>query len=101
MSKYNKSPPTKKRRLSLCRSKGKNKEETSRFDLLSTHEVDSAKKFVPKNTSISLKWAYRLFCDWITHCQDIEDRQYKKGDLWLSQDPHQLSNTMSTFCLEV
>ena len=58
-------------------------------------------KFVPKNTTASLNWAFRIFSDWLDHCKQVGDRNYEKEDLWLCRDPEYLSTMLSLFCVEV
>ena len=69
-------PPSKKKRLSLSLTKRNQEAETSTSRFEATHEDEFeslSKRFVPKNTSISLKWSFWIFTDWIEHCQEIAD----------------------------
>ena len=91
------SPCKKKRRISLSLSKGK-----KRFDVSSTDELELASvKFVPKNTTVAINWAFRIFDEWVWHSGEIEGRSYKSEDLWLLRDPEFFVKMMSQFCLEV
>ena len=58
-------------------------------------------KFVPKNTEVSIKWAFRIYIQCMEHCEGIADRKYKLDDLWQSRDPDHLCGMLSRFCLEV
>ena len=78
-------------------SKGK-----KRFDVSSTNELECASvKFVPKNTTVAINWAFRIFDEWVRHSGEIEGRSYKSEDLWLLRDPEFYAKMMSQFCLEV
>ena len=110
MEKEEQLPPTKKKRLSLSVSKRKKEIEAleesvskkPRFESSSASEIESAsKKFVPKNTSTSLKLAYNIFCQWIEHNNRTISRQYSNQDLWFNQDAESLVTMLSQFCLEV
>ena len=82
-------PPGKKKRLSLSIRRRKQEAETStsRFEATREDELESlSKTFVPKNTSISLNCSFLIYTDWIEHCQEIADRDYKPEDLWLCRD---------------
>ena len=103
------SPNKKRLSLSLLRKKkqGANSEDSvakrPRFECASTSEFETAsKKFVPKNTCASLKWAFSLFTEWIAHNEREENgRRYKSEDLWLCQDPERLVTMLSLFFMEV
>ena len=97
MESVSNSPCKKKRRISLSLSKGK-----KRFDVSSTNELECASvKFVPKNTTVAINWAFRIFDEWVRHSGEIEGRSYKSEDLWLLRDPEFYAKMMSQFCLEV
>ncbi len=90
-------PPKKKRRLSLSLSKHK-----ERFSVTSNDElIQVSKAHVPKNTCAAVKWAFRLFSDWIGHGSDVCDRQYTVEDLWDSENPEKVCEMLSLFCTEV
>ena len=73
-----------------------------RFDVSSTDELESASvKFVPKNTTVAINWAFRIFVEWVRHSGEIEGCSYKSEDLWLLRDPEFYAKMMSLFCLEV
>ena len=99
-------PPNKKKRLSLSLPKRKQLPPTttsgSRFDTTSHDDLEVfSKKFVPKNTSVALNWAFRIFSHWVDHSQGINGRNYKPEDLWLCRDAESFCEMMSLFCLEV
>ena len=82
-------PPTKKKRLSISLLKRKQEPPTavSRFETTSHDEFESfSKRFVPKNTSVALNWAFRIFSHWVDYSQGISGRNYKPEDLWLCRD---------------
>lgn len=88
------SPPKKKRRVSLSLSKGKN-----RFSTASSEELETASiKFVPKNTTTAINWAFRIFSDWT---QQSGDENYQPESLWMLRDSEKFATMMSQFCLEV
>ena len=71
------------------------------FDTSSVDDLDTAsKRFVPKNTNISLKWAFRIFSHWVEHSKEV-GRDYKTEDLWLCRDAKQFTTMLSQYCLEV
>ena len=89
------SPPEKKRRLSLS------KKPDSRFVFASTEALEIAsKKAIPKNTTVALNWAVRLFEAWIDFANK-EEEQFCVEDLWSNKDASKLATMLSRFCLEV
>ena len=91
------SPPKKKKEGLFFTFK-----EKERFETTSVQEFECvSKKFVPKNSTASLNWAFRIFSDWLDHCKQVGDRNYEKEDLWLCRDPEYLSTILSLFCVEV
>ena len=88
------SPPKKKRRVSLSLSKGKN-----RYSTASSEELEMASiKFVPKNTTTAINWAFRIFSDWT---QQSGDENYQPESLWMLRDSEKFATLMCQFCLEV
>ena len=68
MASESNSPTKKKRKLSLSLSK-----EKKRFNVTTTYELQSTStKFVPKNTTTSLNWAFCIFKEWVQHSGNIE-----------------------------
>ncbi|XP_011406856.1 PREDICTED: uncharacterized protein LOC105314397 [Amphimedon queenslandica] len=84
------SPQKKKRRLSLSLGKGK-----QRFSVASSEELEHiSMKYVPKNTTTGINWAFCLFSDW------TEQLSYQPELLWTLRDPEKFSTMISQFCLE-
>lgn len=83
-----------KRRLSLSLKK--------RFTRCTTEELETAsKKKIPKNTSVAVNWAFRVFSDWVKVSSDVEGREFEVQDLWSHKDPAKLCEMLCCFCLEV
>jgi hypothetical protein len=90
-----------KKRLSLSLTKNCQRKQDM-FKVCSTEELNLAsKKQVPKHTVTSLSWAYQAFEQWIKQSSTISGRTYKIEDLWANEDPVQLCEMLSCFCLEV
>ena len=85
--------PEKKRRLSLSLS---NKSE--RFTVCLSEDLQRAsKKAVPKNTTVAINWAFRLFEAWVSHSNELEGHCYSIENLWSHDD----SEMLSLFNLEI
>ena len=93
----NNSPRKKKRRLSLSRSKNR-----ERFSVCTAEDVEAAlKKKVPKNTLTAVNWAFQVFEDWVIHSNYVDGRCYKVEDLWSHEDPAKLCEMLAYFCLAI
>ena len=71
-------PPSKKKRLSLSLTKRNQEAETSTSRFEATHEDEFeslSKRFVPKNTSISLKWSFRIYSGLSTVASGSENKE--------------------------
>ena len=89
--------PEKKRRLSLSLSK-----KSERFTVCSSEDLQRAsKKAVPKNTTVAINWAFRLFEDWVSHSNELEGHCYSVEDLLSHDDSAKVSEILSLFCLDI
>uniref|UniRef100_A0A1X7V362 Uncharacterized protein n=1 Tax=Amphimedon queenslandica TaxID=400682 RepID=A0A1X7V362_AMPQE len=89
------SPPEKRRRLSISKKPG------SRFVFASTEALEIAsKEAIPKNTTVAVNYAIRLFEAWIDFANKKEE-QFRVEDLWSNKNASKLATMLSHFCLEV